>query len=407
MDEIMILGFGKSNQSCVKFLLEHNVNNVIVVCDQFDKAQIEFLTTNNVNYCQTNQYLQTQRKPKIIIKSPGIYYSHPILTQFSDVEIINDIEIAYQYIKKNNLSIRIIGITGTNGKTSTTLLLTKILQLSGYNAFSCGNVGVSPLEILLNEQIDFLVMELSSFQLLNIDQFSPEIAIILNIAPDHLDYHQTFDNYLEAKTRLIKNTQDLKLIVSGTELVQGTNIKYINTSKNNYHNSISGNNLAIIEVVLDYLQIDKQLLIDFLQAKQFVLPHRIEYVDEIKQVVFINDSKATNLSATINALNQFENIILLVGGSSKDEDMHPLQHHLTNVKQVIAYGTNKVDFAFIPGIVIVDNLLEATNMAYQLASAGDVILLSPASASLDQFKNYEDRGNRFKEITKRIKEREF
>lgn len=141
-----------------------------------------------------------------------------------------------------------------------------------------------------------------------------------------------------------------------------------------------------------------------LENKEFILEHRNEYVDNIDGVTYINDSKATNVGATINALEQYENVYLIVGGSNKDEDMHPLGGFLDNVKQVVAYGENKLDFEFIPGIIIVNTLKEAIKVCHKLASVGDIVLLSPASASLDQFKNYQHRGDKFKQIVKELKE---
>ena len=154
--------------------------------------------------------------------------------------------------------------------------------------------------------------------------------------------------------------------------------------------------------MLEYLNVNQDILTRILQNHDFVLPHRMECVAIKEGITYINDSKATNVGATINALEQFENIILLVGGSDKGEDMHMLAGFLDNVKQVVAYGTNKLDFSFIPGIIMTNTLSEAVSIASKLAVKGDTVLLSPASASLDQFKDFQDRGDKFKKLVDKI-----
>lgn len=408
MEKILLLGFGRSGRSCCEFLLQYNNLDLIIVDDNLTTDDISFLEQQSCSFFNTPDFLKQNIGLDCIIKSPGIHFDHPILEHYQQVLTINDIELTYQLVKKTN--IKIIAITGTNGKTSTTLLLTKVLNNAGYKAFSCGNIGTSPLDIITNNRdIDYLVMELSSFQLASICEFAPHIAVILNIAPDHLDYHHTFGDYVNAKMQIIKNLDNMELIVSGYEqLPTNFPVVYIQDDEamENYGNSISKINVAIVRAIMEFLVIDQQILDDILKNKEFILQHRMEYVDCINNVTFINDSKATNVGATINALEQMKDVILLVGGSSKDEDMHPLGSFLDDVKQVIAFGSNKMDFKFIPGIIIVNQLSEAVEAAYELACSGDTILLSPASASLDQFKNYQDRGNKFKKMVSKIRTKE-
>lgn len=406
MKTLLLLGFGASNQSVYNYLSNHHKQDVLmmVVDDNLDQEKQDQLTSEGIGCFSGSQFLASDVTPDCIIKSPGINFEHPILRKFEDIPTINDIELTYQIINGSNT--KIIGITGTNGKTSTSMLLNNALQKAGYNSFVCGNVGILPLDIIdNNDNIDFLVMELSSFQLASIKDFACNIAIILNISPDHLDYHHTFGDYVNAKMNILKNLDNMELIVSGTShLPTNFPVVYIKEGMDNYNNSISPLNVAIIRSVLEYLNIDQKVLTTMLENKEFILEHRNEYVDNIDGVTYINDSKATNVGATINALEQYENVYLIVGGSNKDEDMHPLGGFLDNVKQVVAYGENKLDFEFIPGIIIVNTLKEAIKVCHKLASVGDIVLLSPASASLDQFKNYQHRGDKFKQIVKELKE---
>lgn len=407
MENILLLGLGHTNRYVIKFLIAKNYQaNYYVVSDEFSEEDKSFLDDLSFSYFNPEAFIKLNIRPDIIIKAPGVFLDHPLLNLFANTPVINDIEIMYQVLKDSD--VKLIGITGTNGKTSTTLLLDKVLNQAGYNSYYCGNIGVSPLKILMEHDlntIDFLVLELSSFQLHNIIDFSCDISLILNIAPDHLNYHHTFGDYVNAKLNIIKNLTRTQLIVSGYSHLPTTfPVVYIKEGMNNYNNSISPMNVSIIRSVLEFLDIDQQILTSILVNHQFILPHRMEYVDCINGITFINDSKATNVGATINALEQFKNVILLVGGSSKDEDMHPLGGFLDNVKQVIAYGANKLDFGFIPGIIMVNTLNEAVNIAYKLSSPDDVVLLSPASASLDQFSDYKQRGDKFKILVEKIKE---
>lgn len=403
MQNIILLGLGTTNKSVIKYLVANNITaNYYVVSDSYSQEDKAFLDDLSFCYFTPDAFIEQNIVPDLIIKAPGISLDHLILINYPHVKVINDIEISYLATKNSNT--KIIGITGTNGKTSTTLLLNKVLNEAGYKSFYCGNIGVSPLEVIMNNRdIDFLVMELSSFQLSSIDQFSCYIAMILNIAPDHLNYHHTFGDYVNAKMNLITNLSATKLIVSGyPHLPTSFPVVYVKEGMNNYNNSISQLNVSMIRNVLEYLNVNQDILTRILQNQDFVLPHRMEYVAIKDGITYINDSKATNVGATINALEQFENIILLVGGSDKGEDMHMLTGFLDNVKQVVAYGTNKLDFSFILGIIMTNTLSEAVSIASKLAVEGDTVLLSPASASLDQFKDFQDRGDKFKKLVDKI-----
>ena len=395
MKNILILGFGKTGEAAYKCL--NKDANLFIVDDNQKNPNYDVLTTK--------EFLLKNINLDLIIKSPGIKLNHEILQQYKNVKIINDIELSYLLIQETN--IKIIGITGTNGKTSTTMLVTKVLQKAGYNAFACGNIGISPLEIIReHENIDFLVMELSSFQLLDIDKFCCDVALFLNINDDHLDYHNNFDNYYQAKLNIIKNIPKLKTLITPLNITKD-GLKVLSYQKEEIdkkNNSLSYENIYLVLQLLDVLNVDKKYLIEVLDNNELNLPHRMEFVDKINGVTYINDSKATNMSATVNCLNQFDNIILLVGGYDKKEEMNNLKKYISKIKQVIAFGENKYSFDFMPGIIYTNNLQEAFNIAQKIAKNNDNVILSPASASLDQFNNYIERGNKFKKLVRKLNE---
>ena len=395
MKNILILGFGKTGEATYKCL--KNKGNLFIVDDNEKNPNYDVLTTK--------EFLKKDINLDLIVKSPGIKLNHEILIKYKNVEIINDIELAYLIVKDKN--IKIIGVTGTNGKTSTTMLITKILQKAGYQAFACGNIGVSPLDIIREQQnIDYLIMELSSFQLLDIKTFCCDVALILNINDDHLDYHYNFNHYYEAKLNIIKNIPRLKILITPLDIKKEglTVLSYLKKDIDKKNNSLSYENIYLVLQLLKVLGIDEIYLKEVLANNELNLPHRMEYVDKILGVNYINDSKATNMSATINCLNQFNNIILLVGGYDKKEKMDEIKKYYNKIKQVIAFGENKYSFDFIPGIIYTTNMQEAFLIAQKIAKNNDNVILSPASASLDQFPNYIERGNKFKKLVRKLNE---
>lgn len=400
--KIMLLGYGVTGKDVLKALLKKDFD-LFVVDDNINPTEQEFLRENNIKF-YTGQEAESQNVSfDLVIKSPGVRYNHPLLVNIDTCKIINDIEIAYFLVK--DTETKIIAITGTNGKTSTTSFITSLLNSTGYKAFSCGNIGVSPIRVLSeNENVDFLVMELSSFQLKAVNQFKADYAFFLNFSPDHLDYHDSLEDYLMSKLKIIKNIPGSNTIYMGEKMQINNDEIQIVTPTSEIPERLLGdlkglskNNMNIIYQFAKSLNITDEQFISALDNDYQGLEHRCEFVKEHQQIQYYNDSKATNVESTRIALEQLDNVILLVGGSDKGEDLSQLNKYAKNIKHAIAYGANRDQFS-LQNMTKVETLEQALVQAQNLATNGDVILLSPASASYDQYKNYEQRGQHFKQL---------
>jgi UDP-N-acetylmuramoylalanine--D-glutamate ligase len=374
----------------------------------------------------------------LIVKSPGIPEKAPIIKALRSkkIDIISEIEFAAQYT-----TAKIIAITGSNGKTTTTLLTYHIMQKAGLNVGLAGNVGKSFALSVLQHKYDYYVLEISSFQLDDIDHFKPHIAILMNITPDHLDrYNYNFQNYIDSKFLITKNqTEDDYFIYCyddeviqknietknirskripfsiQTELENGgyvyENQLNININKNKFVMSIQDlalegkhnqyNSLAA-GIATFISNIRKEAIRESLSDFEAV-EHRLEKVLKIRGIDFINDSKATNVNSTWYALETVKKpIIWIVGGVDKGNDYSQLEELVKEkVKAIVCLGVDnsKIIRAFehlnIP-IYDTKSMEEAVRTSYKNGVPGDVVLLSPACASFDLFQNYEDRGRKFK-----------
>lgn len=386
----------------------------------------------------------------VIIKSPGIPGHVPILQKAREnaIAIISEIEFAAQHTQG-----KVIAITGTNGKTTTTLLTHHLMQSAGLDAALVGNIGNSFAGELAQQDHDYFVVEVSSFQLDDIDTFKPFAGILLNITPDHLDrYNYDFQQYIDAKFRLIENMgQDGLFIYNADDEViakrlnattpqvasepfsasffddgvlripalglfgfeptdedfEERHIRFAQLPLSGQHNAMnmSAAILACLHVGLTEEDI-KAHLPTFVNA-----PHRLELVAKIGNISYINDSKATNVESTFYALNSVEPpIIWIAGGVDKGNDYSTLAPKVhERVKALICLGTDNEKLVSyfgetIPFICETKSMAEAVDKAYLLSEQGDIILLSPACASFDLFKNYEDRGEQFKkEVLEKLK----
>ena len=379
-----------------------------------------------------------------VIKSPGIPATAPMVQKISErgIGVISEIEFAGRYD-----SARKICITGSNGKTTTTSLIYHLLKEAGMNVGLGGNIGKSYAYQVATEKFDIYVLELSSFQLDNMYDFKADIAIITNITPDHLDrYDYKMENYVKSKFRITRNmsTEDCFIFCSDdeitinhlsqivtkaqqlpftqkTEVKQGAFVKddkmivrykeqecdmYLQElalgGKHNVYNSMAA---AIAAKVMD---IDNDVIRNGLATFQAV-EHRLEKVLSIKDVLYINDSKATNVDAAWYALEcQTRPVVWIVGGTDKGNDyttLLPLAKE--KVKAMICLGLDNKKFhesfeGIVPEIHDVTSASDAVKLAHKLATAGDCVLLSPCCASFDLFKNYEDRGRQFKEAVRNL-----
>ena len=379
-----------------------------------------------------------------VIKSPGIPETAPMVQKVLDkgIGVISEIEFAGRYD-----SAKKVCITGSNGKTTTTSLIYHLLQQAGLNVGLGGNIGKSYAYQVATEQHDIYVLELSSFQLDNVYDFKADIAIITNITPDHLDrYGYNMENYVKSKFRITRNmsSEDCFIFCSDDEITinhlnkivvqaqklpftqkneveQGAFIKedrmvvrykeqecdmYLQElalgGKHNVYNSMAA---ALAAKAMD---IDNQVIRDGLATFQAV-EHRLENVLSIREVLYINDSKATNVDAAWYALEcQTRPVIWIVGGTDKGNDYSTLVDLAREkVKAIICMGLDnaKIHAAFegvVPQMHDVTSAQDAVKLADSLAVAGDVVLLSPCCASFDLFKNYEDRGRQFKEAVRNL-----
>jgi UDP-N-acetylmuramoylalanine--D-glutamate ligase len=378
-----------------------------------------------------------------IMKSPGIPEKNEMVKKIraKGIPVISEIELAYRF-KGNS---KIIAITGSNGKTTTTALTYHICKHAGLDCALVGNIGYSFARQVAVDPKPLYVAEISSFQLDDIKEFRPDIAILTNITEDHLDrYEYKFENYIRSKFRIIMNQQKedffiyceddpvtMKYIKQFSvqsnplptsmrkELINGAFIKdgdvYVRTgheqiSMSVYDFALKGihnqyNTMAAC-VAGSTMDIRKEKIREAVQTFQS-LEHRMEPVATIRGVEFINDSKATNVNSTWYALESMTKpVILILGGVDKGNDYSLLNELMKEkVKAIICLGTDnaKIHEAFgniVQTIVDTDNAVNAVQAAFHFAAKGDVVLLSPACASFDLFKNYEDRGNQFKQAVK-------
>ncbi|NQT29251.1 MAG: UDP-N-acetylmuramoyl-L-alanine--D-glutamate ligase [Candidatus Saganbacteria bacterium] len=355
----------------------------------------------------------------LIVVSPGVHLDIPILCKASQEEmpIISEIELAYQILKKP-----IIAITGTNGKTTTTTLTFEMLKAGGIRGVVAGNIG-NPLSAVLDGGLDYIVAEISSYQLEAIQAFKPKISVILNIQPDHLARHKSMAEYIKQKSRIFANqTSDDYLVYNLDDalvckMVQTAAAKQVGVTKSDPNIlalkpseiKIPGrhnleNALAAAQVA--YLcGVSREKVAAVLRAFPGV-EHRIEYLTKIDGVEFYNDSKSTNPDSTLVALETFahRNVVLILGGRDKGSDLSSLCKKIKEgVKSVVLLGeaasrfSKALEQSGYTKIKQVNSIKEAVKSASNLASSGDIILLSPACSSFDMFANFEERGRAFKE----------
>ena len=380
----------------------------------------------------------------VVMKSPGIPDKSPMIKKLlaKGIPVLSEIEFAIPFTDAT-----IIGITGSNGKTTTTMLTHHLLKSAGLNVGLGGNIGKSFAWQVADNKYDSYVLELSSFQLDGIVNFKPHIAIITNISPDHLDrYDYKYENYIDSKFRITMNqTEDDYLIYDADDeaiaewfKTHTTKAKLIPFSltktfsegayiKNNKmeisinqeeftmdteHIALEGKhnmkNAMAATSVAKLMQIRKSTIRESLSNFQGV-EHRLEKVLKIQNVQYINDSKATNVNATFFALDSMNTpTVWIVGGVDKGNDYNELMSLVREkVKAIICLGVDNKKIIDVFGNVVdmmieVDNMNDAVRMAQRLSEKGDTVLLSPACASFDLFENYEDRGNQFKQAVKNL-----
>lgn len=443
--KIVILGAGESGVGTA--LLAKQKGYDVFVSDggtikPMFKAELE---ANAIPFESGTQDLERILAADEVMKSPGIPEKNELVKQIraKGIPVISEIEFGYRYKGDS----KIVAITGSNGKTTTTSLLYHICKVAEEDAAIVGNIGFSFARQVAEDPKPLYVIEVSSFQLDDIKSFRPDIAILLNITEDHLDrYNYQFEHYVKSKFRIIENqtekdcfiyciddeviTKQLELLTTNTnllpfsmkqELKKGSYIKndqmmlkiqeervtmsiydFALKGKHNAYNTMAAS------IAATTLGIRKEKIREAV-SNFHSLEHRMEFVATVKGVDFINDSKATNVNSTWYALESMQKpTVLILGGVDKGNDYELIADLIKEkVKAIICMGTDNsklVEFfkGKVDQIVEVDSAKKAVNASFKLAEKGDVVLLSPACASFDLFKNYEDRGCQFKESVKEL-----
>ena len=438
--KILVFGLARSGYEVSKLLSKYN--NEIIVTDKSDedKEKIEELGKLGIKFIKTDKPEDILDETyNYVIKNPGIINTHPciIKAQELNIPVTNEVEVGYSFIKDK---ATIIGITGSNGKTTTTTMIYEVMKKSGLPVILAGNIGYPLCQIVDKvKKDDIIVMEISDHQLLNVDKFKTNISVLTNLSEAHLDFHGNYENYKNVKKKIFNyhNDNDIAIINIGNEdvvkLTKDINSKKITFSSNKnadiclkdnyicYHNEIilDTNNIKIkgthnyenimcMLAICKLYDIDNKIIEDYLKTFNGV-EHRIEFVKNVNGRLFYNDSKATNTESTIVALKSFDNdVILLLGGLDRGHSFEPLNDYLKHVKHICCYGETKnriYEWATNQKIdcTMFNTLKEATLKAYEVSKDKDVILLSPSCASWDQYKCMEDRGNEFKNIVNELK----
>ncbi len=438
MPRLVILGGGESGVGTAILGKKKGYDVFVSDFGKINTNYKEVLTSNEIKWEEEKHTEALILNADVVMKSPGIPDKAPIVKKLveKNIPVISEIEFAAPFTDAIT-----IGITGSNGKTTTTMLTYHLLKQAGLNVGLGGNIGKSFAWQVADENFDYYVLELSSFQLDGIINYKPHIAILTNISPDHLDrYEYKYENYIESKFRITKNQTNQDYLIYDADdqasqnwlrnnkvkaqlipfsitqnLEKGASLKNntmeININqeeflmdtaditlegKHNFKNAMAATSVATI------LRIRKQTIRESLSNFQGV-EHRLEKVLKIQNVQYINDSKATNVNATFFALDSMKTpTVWIVGGVDKGNDYAELMPLVfEKVKAIICLGVEnkKIIDAFgnmVDIMVEVDNMHDAVNTARHIAEKGDSVLLSPACASFDLFENYEDRGNQFK-----------
>lgn len=438
MKKIAILGGGESGVGAA--LLAKAKGFKVFLSDKgilSDKYK-EILNQNEIPF-EEGQHTEEQiLDADEVVKSPGIPDKVALVQKLKSlrIPIISEIELASRYTKA-----KIIAITGSNGKTTTTLLTYHLLKNAGLNVGLAGNIGDSFAKQVIDDTLDYFVLELSSFQLDNCFEFKADVAILLNITPDHLDrYNYEFQNYVDSKFRVLQNMtpsdnfifyQESEALANELakktfpvnylpvslqkKVAQGGSLQNerleVTYQENHFsfaledlpikgsHNAINAMSAILVAKVLG---IENDKIAEGLKSFKSV-EHRLEPCGEVGGVKFVNDSKATNVDSVFYALGSFNDpIVLIMGGVDKGNDYSQIEALVEQkVKALICMGTDNqklLDYfgKKVPLIFSVDSMQKAVTLGQEVATEGDVVLLSPACASFDLFKNYEDRGRQFK-----------
>ncbi|HAR1317219.1 TPA: UDP-N-acetylmuramoyl-L-alanine--D-glutamate ligase [Enterococcus faecium] len=443
--KVLVLGLAKSGVSAAKLL--HELGALVTVNDgkPFDEnPEAQELLSLGIKVITGSHPIELlDEEFSLMVKNPGIPYSHPLVAKAQEmgIPVITEVELAYEVAE-----CPIIGITGTNGKTTITTMTGLLLNAGADQGIArlAGNIGYPASGVAQEAKPeDKIVMELSSFQLMGITDFRPHIAVITNIYEAHIDYHGTRKEYVKAKWNLQKNMTEKDYLILNwnqselQELAQRTKARVLPFStKEVLEDGVYADDYSIyykkekimeiselgvpgkhnVENALAAISVAKLYGISNEAIRETLnlfhgVPHRTQYVGEIQGRKFYNDSKATNILATKMALSGFETskVVLLAGGLDRGNTFDELIPSLKGIKAMVVFGQTKEKLmdagkkAGIETIVTADSVEQAVPLALENSTDGDVVLLSPANASWDQYPNFETRGNRFMEAVNRLK----
>ncbi len=446
MDKVFIIGAGKSGISAGLLARRKGYSRVLISennsSENFTEA-IQILEKNNIEFEFGKHSYELLDDFDLVVASPGVPPNSQIIKEATNrgKKIISEIEFAYQYIQNP-----IIAITGTNGKTTTTALIDYIFKTAGIKSVTAGNIG-TPLSDVVDE-VDsetIIVLEISSYQLDRIEKFKPNVAIILNITPDHIKYHGDYETYRDAKFKIFANQDEQDLLILNFDdketylaksLARGT-IAYFGLEHSEKGAYIQGNEVCLRfpdasneEVIMKTGEIKipgihnlYNSLAGIIAARYFEVKkedirkalmnfsgveHRLEFVGTIDGVDYINDSKATNVDAAYYALQSYNRPIVWIAGGRSDNNDYVFLNDIVanNVKAIVAIGEARGEifsnFCTMKRCYLEDSLEEAVYRAKEIAEPGDIVLFSPACKSFDMFINFEHRGKVFKEIVNRL-----
>lgn len=437
--KVLVVGLARSGMAAIRVLKKLGAEVTLSESKKKDDIkEIGFLNENNVEIVGQDMAV-FERDFDFVVKNPGVPYRSPMMQKLQErnIPVITEIELAYQVAKPQHY----IAITGTNGKTTTSTLTYEILRRAfPGKAHLCGNIGIPLCEIvmengLIEEGGHYIALEISNFQLVNIDKFRPEVATIINLTPDHIDFMGSLDNYYKSKTEVYRNMagNDVFLLNADDPIVKEYTDRYpVKCAKESFSTDsqsadciakdgyleikgekiiplnaikiVGKHNLQNVMIAVSAAKaigISNGVILEAVSSFKGV-EHRIEFVREIDGVKYYNDSKGTNTDATITALKAFDRgVILLVGGFEKGLPMDEMKKHLGCVKKIIGFGACGArlvhDLVGEDGIVVT-TLDEAVAEANKIAESGDTVLLSPTTSSFDQYTCFEERGDHFKKI---------
>lgn len=418
----IVIGYGLTGRAVSSFLMSRG-SQVLVFDDNPDLSRGgQDIEVRKVG----DDFQRILSNADLVVVSPGVPRSHPVY--LSEVEPISELELAYR-----SCNIPMVAVTGTNGKTTVTTLVSKMLSSAGYRVAAVGNIGTPAISVV-EKELDFLVVEASSFQLATTKHFRPRVAAWTNFTPDHLDWHVGIDDYWSSKAKIFSNLEagdsavlngndpsvmaamiprvvkpvrfgdgDFEFSILDSQYLASYGVPYVALSDLPRRLPHDLENALASSAIVESLGVDLGIIADVLVNFKG-LPHRVELVGTIEGVSYFNDSKATTPASVVAALSGFESAVLIAGGKNKGLDLSPLRTIAPNLRGVISIGDAADEvaaiFSGIPDLPVLtsSSMREAVFAARSLAKVGDAVILSPGCTSFDWYGSYGERGEDFRNI---------